>query len=298
MLNIKDILNDEFNKNTDLKKITPEESNDLKYTLLEATKDIQKTCEDNNLDLFLVGGSLLGAVRHGGFIPWDDDIDFGMKRDDYEKLKVLLNTQLSDRYDYRCPNSEKPGGNRFLQIFKRDTVLKTFDTNPKLAPEAICIDVFPYDYAPDSAALRLLKGLYSNFLMLIAASVTRFKYPNKSMNELLKRSFKGRASMAFNNLVGFMFSWKSPKKWFDLVDKTIQGKKSHFITSATGRKHYLGEIFPISVFYPLKKIKFESLEILAPNRAEDYLASNYGENYLEVPPVDKRESHFIKELRV
>ena len=100
-------------------------------------------------------------------------------------------------------------------------------------------------------------------------------------------------------IIGFLFSWRCPEKWFNTVDKAIQyKKKSGFITSATGRRHYLGEIFPTDVFLPLQEIKFENLTLFAPANPEAYLRHNYGDDYMTPPPDGKRESHFVKRLEL
>lgn len=179
MINKKKILNKVSNEKN-IRKLTETEKKDLKNTFLLMTQEIDMVCKKYGIKMFLVGGSLLGAVRHGGFIPWDDDIDFGMKRCDYQKFIEIFDSELGDRYYLRCPNSKYPNGNRFMQIYKRGTTLKVAEGSTPLQPNCVLIDVFPYDYVPDNKLLRILKGIYCNFLMLIAASVTGYVYPNEN----------------------------------------------------------------------------------------------------------------------
>ena len=75
---------------------------DVQNVLIEMMKDIDELCRKNNIEYVLTGGSTLGAIRHGGFIPWDDDLDIAMMRDQYKKFIKVLKTQLSDKYVFHC----------------------------------------------------------------------------------------------------------------------------------------------------------------------------------------------------
>lgn len=298
MLNKKKILNQVIYKEN-IRRISNEECKNLKNVLLEMTADIDRVCKKNNLHIFLVGGSLLGAVRHGGFIPWDDDMDLGMMRRDYQRLIEIFEDELGEGYMLRCPNSLYPNGNRFMQIYKKNTVLDTgFGSNP-LQPKAVSIDIFPYDYAPNNYLVRLIKGIYCNGLMFIASSVMDYTYRDESYRDTICSSVSGKMLYFIQNLTGKLFSWKSPQGWFNKVDKKIRwNRKTNYLTSATGRKHYLGEIFPKDIFLPLKKIKFESLTLFVPSHADVYLRKLYGDTYMNIPTEDKRESHFIQRIEL
>lgn len=298
MLNKKQILNEAANSGS-VRPLTDEEREALKQTLLDISKEIDVVCRKHGIKMFLVGGSLLGAVRHGGFIPWDDDVDFGMTRDDYQKFIRIFDDELGDRYFLRCPNSKYPNGNRFMQIFKKDTILELAEGDTPLQPNCVRIDVFPYDLVPNNKIHQCFKGVWCNALMLIASSVTGCKYPNEDYKKMMKKSLKGRLLCFAESVIGGLFSWKSPAEWFNIVDKAIRYKKdSDFITSATGRRHYLGEIFPKEVFVPFKEVLFENISLYAPANPDAYLRHNYGDNYMTPPPKTKQESHFVKRLKL
>ena len=106
-----------------LRVMTDDESRAVKAILVEMLTDLYELCNTHNLDLILVGGSALGAVRHKGFIPWDDDLDVGLSRQDYDKLISLIEQgSLGDKYDFSYPNKNKDSKNLFLKIFKKNTV--------------------------------------------------------------------------------------------------------------------------------------------------------------------------------
>lgn len=298
VFNKKKILNQNI-REQGLRLMTMQEQKDLKKMLLCIAEDIDKVCKKYDLKLFLVGGSLLGAIRHHGFIPWDDDIDFGLIREDYKRLISVFDKELSGNYYLRCPNSKYPNGNRFMQIYRKNTLLETSEGSTPLQPNCIFVDIFPYDYVPNNRLLRVLKGMYCNLLMLIASSVCSYYFMSKEYTEILGVSLEGKILNIVERVIGFFFSWRRPERWFDLVDKSIQGrKKSDFITSATGRKHYLGEVFPVDTFFPLKRVLFENLMFYSPQNADEYLKHNYGDAYMTPPPVNKRESHFIKNIKI
>ncbi len=294
--NYKTILNEIAQVNGTGREITPEESEKLKQCLLETAVDLDQRCRKNGIKLFLVGGTLLGAARYEGFIPWDDDIDLGLSRADYEKLKDVFDRDFSDAYELRCPNSPHPNGNRFMQIFRKGTVLKVVGEDNPFQPQSVYIDVFPYDYVPENKLFRKLKGIRANILMYIASCVMDEKYMSAEYRAFLDKSESGKLYLTIRRMTGRTCSFRKPEKWFDTVDKAIRYKESKLVTSATGRRHYFGEIYDANVFFPLTEMFFAGYRFYAPGKWKEYLAGNYGADYMIPPPENKHESHFITEL--
>lgn len=296
--NYKDILNEIVRNDKNARSITDIESDQLKQCLYETAVDLDKRCREQGIKLFLVGGTLLGAARHQGFIPWDDDIDLGLSREDYEELKSVFDKKFSDSYELRCPNSPHPNGNRFMQIFKKGTVLKVVGESNPFQPQSVSIDVFPYDYVPENRVIRKIKGIWCNILMFIASCVMDETYMDDEYRNYLNRSKNGRFYITIRRVCGKVFSLRKPEKWFNTVDNAIRYQKTSLVTSATGRRHYFGEIYPADVFFPLSEMKFEKHVFFVPGKWEKYLEGNYGSDYMIPPSEAKRESHFITEISV
>lgn len=298
-LNYKLIVNEAVKNNKDFRPISEEQRRQLQDALYEMACDVDARCKKNGVKVFLVGGSILGAVRHKDFIPWDDDIDFGAFRNDYEKIKEIFDEQFSDTYELRCPNSPYPNGNRFMQIYKRNTVLKSIDSGNPLQPQEIYVDIFPYDSVPNNKIVRTLNGLHANFLMAVASCVMDHQYPNKLLCETIKKLKDAKGILWIRECIGCVFSFKSAEEWFDRVDSCISSNRStKSITSATGRLHYFGEMYDKKVFTPLTTILFRNHEFYAPNQYEVYLEGLYGKDYMTPPSEDSRESHYISELKL
>ena len=260
----------------------------LKETLLEIYMDVKKVCEKNNITCLLLGGSALGSVRHKGFIPWDDDFDIGMSRDDYEVFKKVFKQEMAGKYTLNAPNYEGKATNRFPKVLKNGTRFVEIGMEDD---ERACIkiDIFIIENVPDRQYVKLLKGLYCTVLMTIGGNVLYYETIRQNTNDLRKRM--GRY------IAGAMFSFLPSNRWFDIIDRACQHSNSDSkkVNIPTGRKHYFGEILDRETFFPVGNGLFEGLDVNLPGDSEKYLTNLYG-NYMEIPPEDKREKHYIKRI--
>lgn len=271
----------------------------LHFHLLEMYNDVQLYCEQNDLEIFAVGGTALGAIRHRGFIPWDDDIDLGMLRGDYQKfIHNFDNSFLSQKYILKAPNKTKNNPNRFLQLYKKDTVLKTLHngSNPEL--QMLFLDIFPYDSVSKNKIVRIFKGIGSDVLMLISSCVGLKEINDSQTKAIFYSSFWGKINYHIRSFIGLLFSFKKQSEWFDIVDRFVFNSDTltPYITSAMGSKHYLGEIIKRDTFMPLRLASFEELNVYIPNKVEDYLTMLYGKTYMEIPKV--KYTHSVIDFRV
>lgn len=265
----------------------------LQKCLVQCAQEVIEACEKYNIHLILQGGSLLGYVRHKGFIPWDDDLDFGLLREDYEKFIDIFDRELSDRYILRVPKKGRKATNRFMQLFRKNTLYDDGHIESADRPQNIYIDIFPLDFAPNNALLRNIKGTIANGLMGIAGAVDTYTHRNKTLKQISCSTLDGAIQYNIRIIIGKCFSFISLDRWFRYVDCFISSKKrTRYLTSATGRKHYLGEIIETSSVLPFSRVNFEGLVVYAPKNPDIYLNNLYG-NYMKIPKAEDREHHYI-----
>lgn len=271
-------------------ELTDSERKRLKETLLEIFKDISIVCEKNDLVYLLGGGSCLGAVRHKGFIPWDDDLDMMMPRKSYNKLAEYLMAAFPEKYFLTGPGYSSDG--KFLKVHKKGTIFESLFDNQN---DGIEVDIFPIESIPKNRFSRIFHGMKLNFYSFIASCVKLLKNPS-SADKYLMHFNKTMPMMFMRKTIGFLFSWKSYTCWILKFDEEASREfKSDFVSIPSGRKHYFGEIHKDDVFFPVTYGEFEGVKVPLPNDCETYLSRLYGD-YMRVPNEEDREKHFVTKI--
>lgn len=292
-------MNDAACGSTVLKELSPEESSALKSCILGIYKSVAALCEKNGLTYMLAGGSCLGAVRHKGFIPWDDDMDIMMPRVDYEKLISILSAGvMEDDYSFLYPDGRHDAPVSFLKIYRNDTLLIGLEGKDCPYPQKVFLDVFPLDGVPSRAFARKIKGVIANGLRLVSNMVSA----SRPLSEAQKAFYSERPeilkTIRLRRFLGKLFSVIPHRKWVYWFDRYVRNSDSSgLIGIPTGRKLYGGEIFPAEVYLPTTEGLFEGNSVPLPGGWDSYLKNLY-RNYMELPPVEKRERHFIVDLKL
>ena len=252
---------------------------EIKKIELEMMKEIKRICEKHNIKYFLVGGSLLGAVRHGGFIPWDDDLDIGMLREDYEKFKLVAPKELDERFSYQSFEHEPSSHYIFDKIRLKDTYFTTKFSDRFQMQNGLFIDILIYDKTAKSlktqkrhiTALRWVTRLISIRWVNVPRKGVAYRF-SKIMLPFMRLFPLSFYHKVFNIIL----------KWYGKTD-------SHYLIDGVGQNIERGA-FTDSWFNELIEIPFEDITLPVPAEYDSYLRHWYGDKYMDLPPVSVRNS--------
>lgn len=299
MKSYSEIMTSLAHKSSMLRQLNEEESRMLKSTLLEMYKDLNMLCQNHNLKLILVGGSALGCIRHSGFIPWDDDLDVALSRNDYKKLiNAIENGELNSKYEFTYPSEKKDSKNQFLKIYLKNSVNTEIMDLYSPFPKGVFIDVFPIDFACPPGIKNKTKSFISHLLTIITSGVLITEYPSPEYKQFISQSKEGKNRYRLMKFIGSVCSFISHKNWINFFDKFVQGNSnSGYVTIPAGRKGYSGETVKYDVMFPAKEGIFEGMKVHIPANSHKYLENLYGD-YMTLPAPDKRERHHIVEFEI
>ena len=244
---------------------------------LEIMDEIHRLCIKHHISYFLDSGSALGAVRHGGFIPWDDDIDIGMLRDDYERFLEVAKHELDNRF-YLHTNETDPNYLLFFAKIRKNNTQFRVEGDEQYAHHGIWIDIFPFDNISSNPIIakweikvgRMLKRLYGNRV--------------GGMNRLSKLS----------RMKYYLICWipiNCFRQWFEKFCLRYYGCNTKNVTCFSYKMaRQFNLLFPQSAFSSFKPCKFEDRQYFLMSDYETYLRTMYG-NYMAFPPKDKRICH-------
>lgn len=299
MKSYKQLFNEWAQTTNMLHEMTDAERKDVQQHLLAMFEDIKNVCKRHQLTVVLGGGSCLGAIRHKGFIPWDDDLDLNMPRKDYNMLIALLKQGvLGDKYEFRYPDGKMYSRTAFLKIYLKGSIYEDVFGDNKLYPQGLFVDIFPIEGVPSSKLWRTVKGYLANALRLIGNCVIESELDVQSVKQAVAGSPELLKTIKRRHFIGKCFSFFSSKTWMFFFDKLVSDERvTPLVTIPTGRNLYQGEIIESSKLFPAIEVPFENAQADVYKDYEDYLTLMYGD-YMQVPPVEKRERHFIKTLKL
>ena len=259
------------------------------FVFLEIAKEIKRVCDENGIRYFLDSGTLLGAVRHKGFIPWDDDFDIGMMREEYDRFCQIAPLKLDSKYYLQTWENDANYAIPFAKVRKKNTIYLENKASATLQ-NGFYVDVFPYDNAPDSPGEKkqLMKKL-ANIERIIL-----MKCHYQPWNEGMTFNVKKRLGYIPYQLMGYAFTKKK------LIDKYMGLVKS---VKSNGDEVYL-QYGGTKGFYQKKcffgdgvNMPFEDTVFRCPDDSDGYLKMQYGD-YMKLPPVNQRENrHQIIQIK-
>lgn len=293
-----------FKKVPGWKILSEDELMKLKQELVDIASDFTECCEKNNLNYMMGAGTALGAVRHNGFIPWDDDMDFHMPRKDYNKFLEIAEKYLGHKYIFKsnAKGDKVPypsihmirRGTRYLNYADLISTMKV-----PLEEQGIYIDIIPYDNVSNIKIFRYIKETIGLFLYFIASCVdlrNTILYFEENALSMTRGDYDAmKLKIWIGRLFGFWPEWK----WMCLIDRfatSNHNDNSKWVTCYVGKKIDKYTHLRIDLWGENRE-EFEGHRWKIANNPDKYLTKEYSKDYMIPPPIDKRKIHPVFELQ-
>ena len=246
---------------------------ELKKIQKEILNEVVAFCKENNLRYCLAGGTLLGAIRHKGYIPWDDDIDIHMPRPDYEKFIATYNRKKDCKYQVVTHELDRRYEVPFAKVYLKGTIVKEFFYKPSVF--GAYIDIFPLD------------GVKHKWQAFVSAQGIRCMYI-KTMIFCNRQTLARKIRLFITKLILSPFSSHFILKTMRRIATMYDYEKCDHICSF-GARTAMQEIFTRDVFDSFVDVPFEEGTYKAPKGYDIYLTQKY-DDYMQLPPEEKRVS--------
>ncbi|MBR1738474.1 MAG: LicD family protein [Firmicutes bacterium] len=248
----------------------------MQETELEMLKEVDRICRENNINYQADGGTLLGAVRHKGFIPWDDDVDIRMLRCDYDRFCEVCKTEL-DKDKYFLQTNETDKGYRwgYARILKKHTVFMRKGQEMLKMKRGIFIDIFPCDGMPD----EFISKKFYNFVCYFARKILYSPVGSVYEKNILKK-------LCYNILkfVPAEFAFKI----FQILIEKYRNTDTRLIRTLGWNGIEEEKGFKREWMLESCELDFEGIKIKAPVKYREFLTFMFGEDYMTLPPKEKR----------
>lgn len=260
------------------------EISEIKELSFQVLRDLVKVCEENGLRYSLTGGTLIGAVRHQGFIPWDDDIDIMMPRPDYDRLIQIMKTG-DHGFDLRC--SELDGEDYWYPFAKAchcDTLVVERQTQEGAAKLGVYVDIFPVDGAGDRLAAARLRVMCFQFLHGLKITSNWTSYHRSKLRKWYYEPPR---------YVCYLLSRMIGRKRIDRAMERFLRRKSYERSRYVGRlvgDYGSKEVMEKELFEKRITVSFEGETFCAIAGFDAFLTRLYGD-YMQLPPAHKQVSH-------
>ena len=273
-----------------MEQLTTDESKKIE---LEILKSFKRFCNDNGLNYYLCGGTMIGAVRHSGFIPWDDDIDVIMPRPDYRRFIEIFPKDGINSYKLLSPYTVKDCCIVYSKLYDTKTVKYDKEYAEKYWKYGVDIDIFPTDGVPsdDKECERYFRKQYRDFhkfLALVGGFYFSGSLPKKAIKYLYTFIIKllGRIKLLDANEIAMRINERAEEYTIEASNRIAISIFPHY-----GKK----EIVDKNGFLRKMEMKFEDDYFTVPSNYDEYLTSLYGD-YMKYPPIEKQVTHHLSDF--
>ena len=252
----------------------------LQELQLMIAKEVDGLCREHNINYVMTGGTLLGAIRHKGFIPWDDDLDIAMPRKDYERFLEVCKKELSDKYFLQNTETDPKYGFLYAKVQLKGTTFLERNAEKSGAASGIFIDIFPLEFLPKDKKLQ--KSLWRKLKFYKTLLLCKSKYRFAGKKSLIKTA--GYFCIKCYSLV---VSKKAIIKKLNKIISQINVAETDTYTNLFGAYSLEKEIYSKKDIDNSKDICFEDTVFRGPEIPENFLENLYGD-FMRLPPEDKR----------
>lgn len=253
----------------------------IKKLELDILSFVDQVCRENGIQYFLAGGSLLGAVRHNNIIPWDDDLDIGMLREDFEKFRRICPGLVPETLTYESPQDGKGSHYTFDKIRMKNTYFSTNYSSNFQIQDGIFLDVIIYD---QTSNLEWMSKLHIHLIHFWTRAIN-IKWRNRLRYPKIHPHIK-KVMLAALHLLPFSFCHALFEKLVQLYHKKSNAK---YLIDGIGQNIFKGR-FPKEWLTEVQYVDFGGMQAPIPVGYDGYLRHFYGDHYMELLPISKRTS--------
>lgn len=236
--------------------------------MLDILLVVDGICQKHNIPYFLDGGSCLGAVRHKGFIPWDDDLDISVMRKDFLKLRKILPKEIPSNLVYQDETTDRNYCMKIAKVRDKNSIMHDFDGESKLAEIGIFLDIIPYEPILSFRLKKFIDAIYGRCF----------------------RRIKNFSDSKIEKVIAYLL-------WIPSISLVYSARILAALFNSQKISHVYGWAAYNSVnrkdVFPCKTIEFEDKQIYVPKNPDLFLKRLFGD-YMQIPPEGKREIHATK----
>lgn len=280
---------------------TKEQLKKLREVELDLYQKLTGICQKYNLCFVSGFGTTLGAIRHKGFIPWDDDMDFLMPRQDYEKFIEIAPGELGEKYELLEPRITKGYVMAFAKLARKDSIFVEETDEYRTYHSGIFIDIFPMDYWPQNKKKRdrLAFQCYCLLRLCVLATYEKPKLPANMKASAQKAAYIGCALISGLLKLFHITTETLYQKYLKLAMSTSKEEAEDYVTDLCWcwirRDGMIGLQYKDVDLFTSTLVPFEHTSMIVPEKYDSYLRIAYCD-YMKLPPEDKRHMHAPSKL--